>query len=532
MDILIALVERAGEVVSQRELINRVWSNVTVDDGNLRFHVGALRRALGDGRDGARYVVNVPGRGYCFVGSTARPPAGGSAPAPIGQTVAVHSLPSRLMRMVGRQTAVEAIAAQLARRRFVTIVGPGGIGKTTVAVAVGHAIAGEYGGACFVDLGPLADPRLIPSLLVTALGLIVQSDNPTRDLIDFLRDKRMLLILDGCEHVIETAARLVESIFDQADGVDVLATSREALRIEGEQVHYLAPLECPPVSDTLTAAESLAFPAAQLFSDRVVATSDRFVLQDGDAPVVARICRKLDGIALAIELAAGRVNAHCETGDHSLGSHRSDTAVSEEHLLVREITHRINNELAAAIGVASLTASRSKNDEVKVALVGVIDVLCNFALVHRALEMPTQVTPLDAAEYLRSLCQCISRSKLSHRGIQLVFVESPVQLSSERCWRLGMIASELIANAQRHAFGDHGGTIRVELSSFGNLVVFRVADDGCFKEPIVPGRGMKIIEALARGLDGEIAQSFGQNGGISTVVFPNCSASRSYYITQ
>jgi two-component sensor histidine kinase len=84
-----------------------------------------------------------------------------------------------------------------------------------------------------------------------------------------------------------------------------------------------------------------------------------------------------------------------------------------------------------------------------------------------------------------------------------------------------MIASELITNAQRHAFGDHGGTIRVELSSFGNFVVFRVADDGCFRAPIVPGRGMKIIEELARGLDGEIAQSFGQNGGVSTVVFPN-----------
>jgi predicted ATPase/DNA-binding winged helix-turn-helix (wHTH) protein len=310
MDILIALVDRAGEVVTQRELIDRVWSNVNVDDSNLRYHVAALRRALGDGQDGARYVINVPGRGYCFVGSTARSPAGESAPAPIRHAGAVHSLPSRLKRMVGRQMAVEAIAAQLARTRFVTIVGPGGIGKTTVAIAVGHALAAEHGGACFVDLGPLADPCLVPSLLATALGLIVQSDNLTRDLIDFLRDKRMLLILDGCEHVIETAAGLVETIFEQADDVHILATSREALRIEGEQVHYLAPLECPPMSNTLTAAESLAFPAAQLFSDRVAATSDRFVLEEGDAPVVARICRKLDGIALAIELAAGRVNAH------------------------------------------------------------------------------------------------------------------------------------------------------------------------------------------------------------------------------
>jgi predicted ATPase/DNA-binding winged helix-turn-helix (wHTH) protein len=380
MDILIALVERAGEVVSHRELINRIWSNVTADDGNLRFHVGALRRALGDGRDGARYVVNIPGRGYSFVGSTARSQAGESAPAPIRQAVAVHSLPSRLKRMVGRQTAVEAIAAQLARRRFVTIVGPGGIGKTTVAIAVCHAIAAEYGGACFVDLGPLADPRLIPSLLATALGLIVQSDNPTRDLIDFLREKRMLLILDGCEHVIETAARLVETIYDQADGVHVLATSREALRIEGEQVHYLAPLECPPVSDMLTAAESLAFPAAQLFSDQVVATSDCFVLQDGDAPVVARICRKLDGIALAIELAAGRVNAHGIEGvDALLDSklsllwqgrrtapprhHTLNAAIEWSYELLTDIERTILRRLAVFAGPFSLEAAQAVADD-------------------------------------------------------------------------------------------------------------------------------------------------------------------------
>ena len=211
----------------------------------------------------------------------------------------------------------------------------------------------------------------------------------------------------------------------------------------------------------------------------------------------------------------------CETGDLSLGLNRSNAVASEEHLLVRELTHRVNNELTSAIGVASLTASRSKSEEVKVALAGVIDVLFNFALVHRALEMPTQVKPLDAAEYLQSLCQCLSRSKLSHRGIQLVFVESPVQLSSERCWRLGMIASELITNAERHAFGDDGGTIRVELSSSGNYVVFRVADDGSFREPAVPGRGTKIIQALARGLDGELAQRFGHDGAVSTLVFPN-----------
>jgi predicted ATPase/DNA-binding winged helix-turn-helix (wHTH) protein len=376
MDILIALVERAGEVVSQRELIDRVWSNVTVDDSNLRYHVAALRRALGDGQDGARYVINVPGRGYSFVASITRSPDGESAPDPIRPVDTVHSLPTRLKRMVGRQTAVEAIAAQLARQRFVTIVGPGGIGKTTVAIAVGHALAAEYGAACFVDLGPLVDPRLVPSLLATALGLIVQSDNLTRDLIDFLRDKRMLLILDGCEHVIETAAGLVETIFEQAEDVHILATSREALRIEGERVHYLMPLECPPASDTLTAAESLAFPAAQLFSDRVTATSDRFVLGDGDAPVVARICRKLDGIALAIELAAGRVNAHGIEGvDALLDSrlsllwqgrrtapprhHTLNAALDWSYELLTKVERTILRRLAVFAGSFSLEAAQA-----------------------------------------------------------------------------------------------------------------------------------------------------------------------------
>jgi DNA-binding winged helix-turn-helix (wHTH) protein/energy-coupling factor transporter ATP-binding protein EcfA2 len=318
MDILIALVERAGDVVSPRDLIDRVWPNVTVDDSNLRCHLGALRRALGDGQCGARYVINVPGRGYCFVSPTTRSPSQESTLIPAGPVSAAPVIPPRLRRMVGRDSVVESIAVQLERRRFVTIVGPGGIGKSTVAVSVGHALAADCGAVCFIDFGSLTDPRLVPSLLATALGLVVQTDNLIPSLIGYLRDKRMLLILDGCEHVIETAAGLAEAIFAQVEDVHILATSREALRIEGEYVYRLAPLDCPPVSDTLTAAESLAFPAAQLFADRVCATSDRFVLQDADAPLVARICHKLDGIALAIELAAARVDVHGIEGVYTL----------------------------------------------------------------------------------------------------------------------------------------------------------------------------------------------------------------------
>jgi predicted ATPase/DNA-binding winged helix-turn-helix (wHTH) protein len=321
MDILTALVEHAGDVVSQRELRELVWPNVVVEDSSLRFHVAALRRALGDGQEGARYVINVPGRGYCFVSPLTRSSAGEAAPVPLSPVTPIstaHAIPPRLKRMVGRDAVVEAIAEQLGSKRFVTIVGPGGIGKTTTAVSVGHALAGDYGAPCFVDMSSITDPRLVPSLLATALGLVVQSDNLIPSLIVYLRNKRMLLILDCCEHVIETAAGLAEAIFEQTENVHILATSREALRIEGEHVYRLAPLECPPASDTLTAVESLAFPAAQLFSDRVCANSDRFMLQDADAPIVARICRKLDGIALAIELAAGRVNAHGIEGVEAL----------------------------------------------------------------------------------------------------------------------------------------------------------------------------------------------------------------------
>jgi two-component sensor histidine kinase len=193
---------------------------------------------------------------------------------------------------------------------------------------------------------------------------------------------------------------------------------------------------------------------------------------------------------------------------------------SDGQLLVREMAHRINNEFASAISLVSLTAARTNNQEVKLALAGVADHLHSYARVHRALQMPSQIEPVNASDYLRSLCQSISQSKLGYRGIELVYVESPVQLSSERCWKLGMIVSELVTNAARHAFGEGGGTIRVELSAVGTLIECRVIDNGAVRGQIRPGQGTRIIEALVRGLDGEVAQIFGPNGTTSTVVFP------------
>jgi predicted ATPase/DNA-binding winged helix-turn-helix (wHTH) protein len=311
-DILVALAQRAGEVVGKDELIARVWPGTSVEEANLRVHVAALRKALGDGRPGLRFVANVPGRGYCFVApvtatSQEPRPAAGPDPAEPGRA---RNVPAPLTRAIGRADEVRALAAQLPRRRFVTVAGPGGIGKTTVALAAAEGLAAAYpDGAVFVDLAPVGDPSLVPGALASALGLAIRSEDRVPGLVAFLRDKAMLVVLDGCEHVVEAAAALAEAILKGAPGLGVLATSREPLRAEGEWVQRLPPLGLPPASAALTAAEAQQFPAVELFVERASACLDSFEIGDAEAPVVAEICRRLDGIALAIEMAAGRVDS-------------------------------------------------------------------------------------------------------------------------------------------------------------------------------------------------------------------------------
>jgi predicted ATPase/DNA-binding winged helix-turn-helix (wHTH) protein len=317
LDILIALVERPAEVVTKKELFARVWPDLVVDEGNLRYHVSALRKALSEGRSGTRYVTNVSGRGYCFVVPISR---AASPPALLSNSLA-HSpvgLPPSPTRMVGRDEAVQLISQELIARRFLTIVGPGGIGKTTVATAVSRAMLAAFDGAVhYVDFGPLGSPPLVPNRVASTVGLSGNFDDPLAAVPVFLRDRRMLLVLDSCEHLIETIAPLVERIFREAPGVHILATSREPLQVEGEQVHRLDPLALSPDDESLTAAQALTFPAVQLFVERAAAHGG-FQLNDSDAPIVGKVCRKLDGIALALELAAGRVGVHGIKGIASL----------------------------------------------------------------------------------------------------------------------------------------------------------------------------------------------------------------------
>jgi DNA-binding winged helix-turn-helix (wHTH) protein len=187
-DILAALVERAGETISRDQLIARTWPDTVVEEGALRVHVAALRKALGDGRAGRRYVVNHPGRGYTFVAPVTREHTHPDT-ALAGGGITEDNLPARLTRIIGRDDIVAALATQLGRRRLLTIVGPGGIGKTTVAVAVADAVRTLYeDGVWFVGLASLADPDLIPSALGAALGIQPSGANPLPGLAAWLRD--------------------------------------------------------------------------------------------------------------------------------------------------------------------------------------------------------------------------------------------------------------------------------------------------------------------------------------------------------
>jgi two-component sensor histidine kinase/DNA-binding winged helix-turn-helix (wHTH) protein len=198
----------------------------------------------------------------------------------------------------------------------------------------------------------------------------------------------------------------------------------------------------------------------------------------------------------------------------------SERRNSEEQLLVGELTHRMNNEFAAAIAVVSLAAARSPNGEEKSALAVVEARLHSYAQVNRFLQLPSQDTVIDASAHLRRLCQSIIRSRLDCRSIEFQFVGPPLQMNSERCGRLSMIIAELVTNAARHAFGDRGGKIQVELFQCGSFVRCRVVDDGTAPEKIRPGRGFAIVESLVSSLDGKIKQDFGPGGSVSDMSFP------------
>ena len=322
-DLLTLLTERAGQVVSKADLIVRAWPSTVVEEVNLRVHIAALRKALGDGQHGVRYIASVAGRGYAFVAPVAAidfVPTTRERPR-----LRRHNLPANLTRLIGRQSHIQRVETLLQTRRFVSIVGPAGIGKTSLALSVGSLVVDKFEeGVWLVELANLRDTQDLVPAVAECVGFSLPPDNAAIQLGAFLRLRSTLLILDNCEHLATAVAELAVLLLRSAPGLHLLMTSREQIRAEGEWMLRLPPLDLPPADLPTSLAQSLESPAVQLFVERAIASQDNFELTSENVDLVVALCRRLDGLPVAIELAAARVDAFGVAGtlklieEHSL----------------------------------------------------------------------------------------------------------------------------------------------------------------------------------------------------------------------
>jgi predicted ATPase/DNA-binding winged helix-turn-helix (wHTH) protein len=310
LEILRVLVERAPEVVGKATLMEQVWPGIFVEETALRFQISALRRALGEDQDGRRYISTASGRGYSFVASLNRAAGAvideelGGAGVRAGQTPRTNLRPA-LLELIGRQADLEELGGWLERGRLVSLVGPGGVGKTRLALEFGRRSLEAYaGGVWLVDLAPLTEAGAVGSPPPAALSVVVAKAEATVDtIVSALGKTPTLLIFDNCEHLVEAAAALTQALLERAVAVRILATSQRNLDLAAEQVFNLAPLETPPAG---TAAVG-GFAAVQLLVQRAQAADQQFGLDSGNSEGVGEICRRLDGLPLALEMAARRL---------------------------------------------------------------------------------------------------------------------------------------------------------------------------------------------------------------------------------
>jgi predicted ATPase/DNA-binding winged helix-turn-helix (wHTH) protein len=304
LDILIALASRPGDIVSKDDLTKLVWRGAFVDETALRVGISAVRKALGNG--GERYIVTVPGRGYCFVHDVEITAAKPAPERPQSKRLKPQHLPAQIARVVGRDDVIAALATEVTRRRLLSLVGSGGIGKTTVAIAVADRLHAGFDAVAFVDLAPIENGTQMAAAAAAALGLKLRlQEDPVDEIAASMENRRVLVVLDSCEHLVDAAAAFVEALLGRSPALTILTTSRERLRASGEWVHQISALDAPPKSFILSAEEMRHYPAVAMFEDRAACALGGYRLSDIYAPYVAEICRRLDGIALAIELAAG-----------------------------------------------------------------------------------------------------------------------------------------------------------------------------------------------------------------------------------
>ena len=298
-DVLLALVERAGQLVTKDELLALVWPNLVVEENNLQVQVSTLRKVLGAGA-----IATVAGRGYRLTLEIAL--ASESSSPPVAKR---HNLPQLLTSFIGHEDDLDEYAILLGETRLLTLTGIGGCGKTRLAIELAERVLSSFpDGVCYVDLAPLFDAERVALTVATLLGIREENDRPIIDtLCDRLASQHVLLVLDNCEHLVAACAALVQRVIGAARGLRVLATSREGLSIPGERTVTVRSLSFPPPGSKLDPQALEAREAVRLFVERAQLSVAKFSLADDTGDAVAEICRRLDGIPLAIELAAARV---------------------------------------------------------------------------------------------------------------------------------------------------------------------------------------------------------------------------------
>jgi predicted ATPase/DNA-binding winged helix-turn-helix (wHTH) protein len=308
-DVLMALIEARGAVIGKDTLMARVWPDRVVEENNLQAHISALRAAFGAER---ALIRTVSGRGYQFTGEIRflsaspdeRVDAGAAMP---GAVLVPTNLPEPVSELVGREDDLREILSLAAAHRLVTLTGAGGIGKTRLALAVAHRLLPEFAdGVWLAEFSPLVDPDLVPATVAAAFRLELGTGEVSAQRVaQALADRRLLLVLDTCEHVIAAAAAMVETVLWAGSAVRIIATSREPLRAEGEQIYPVPPLAVPAADGD----DPWRYAAVQLFVVRSRASGPHVSGDRDVAAVIGAICRRLDGIPLAIELAAARTAA-------------------------------------------------------------------------------------------------------------------------------------------------------------------------------------------------------------------------------
>jgi len=298
-DTLLALVDAGGSVIGKDELMRRIWPDRIVEENNLQAQISALRKVFGADR---HLIRTVAGRGYQFTGeirAAAGPPS--SLPA--------SNLPESVSDLIGRDASLREVVDLVTTHRLVTLTGAGGIGKTRLGLEAGRQLLPRFDGVGLAELGPLADPQLVPITVATALGLTPATGTVSAEgVAAALGGRRALLVLDNCEHLIEAAARMAEAVLRASPVACVIATSREPLRAAGEYVYRVPSLDVP-AEDNVDPDDVMRHGAVKLFAARAQAAEPRYVPDRRLASTTAAICRRLDGIPLAIELAAARIAA-------------------------------------------------------------------------------------------------------------------------------------------------------------------------------------------------------------------------------